>query len=53
VYGSFNAFGHWIEATDVGRWANQSSEEIAHRMRQVIYERMVKNGKWADNAGCC
>ena len=53
VYGAADAFGRWVENTDVGRWANQSSEEISNRMRQVIYERMVREGRWSENAGCC
>lgn len=53
VLGAGDSFGRWIERTQVGDWANQSAEEIANRMRQVIYERMVRRGIWSENAGCC
>jgi hypothetical protein len=53
IAGTGDYLGRYVEATDIGRWANQSAEEIANRMRQVIYERMVKRGLWDANAGCC
>jgi hypothetical protein len=47
-----DAISRYVEATQIGAWANQSTEEISNRMRQAIYERMIKNGKWvADNGG--
>lgn len=53
VYGAGDAWGNYVERTQIGDWANQSAEEIANRMRQVIYERMVRRGIWSENAGCC
>ena len=53
VFGAGDAYGRWAERTQVGTWANQSAEEIANRMRQAIFERMVARGLWNENAGCC
>jgi len=53
LFATYEGLERWVEATQVGRWANQSSEEIINRFRQVIYERMVREGKWTENAGCC
>lgn len=53
LFATYDGLERYVEATDVGRWANQSAEEIANRMRQAIYERMVARGEWRENAGCC
>lgn len=53
AFSVYEGFERYVEYTQVGLWANQSAAEIAARMRQAIYERMIREGKWNADPGCC
>lgn len=46
VMASALAVASWLDATQLDGWANWSENELAERMRRVIFDRMVARGIW-------
>jgi hypothetical protein len=53
LFATYDGLDRWVQSTQVPMWMNQKGEELSIMMRQAIYERMIKDGKWNENAGCC